>query len=181
MIPRRLRRASRGVFLGSFLSTETAQIPFVNLLRDHEERGNRRLEEAINRMIDVQREMKAELKQGHTELRAALKQGHTELRAELNTQIERNAQLLRTEIKADTEANAQLLRFGIQADIERIKADAEANAYKLRLDLEQKINSSFWNLLFGLPSVMGVVIAAFGYFGGTINISLNPESSGGRK
>ena len=128
-------------------------------------------------MIDVQREMKAELKQGHTELRA---------------EIERNAQLLRTEIKADAEANAQLLRTEIKAGIERIKADAEANAqllrfeikadaYKLRLDLEQKINSSFWNLLLGLPSVMGVVIAVFGYFGGTINISLNPESSGGRK
>ena len=124
-------------------------------------------------MIDVQREMKAELKQGHTELRA---------------EIERNAQLLRTEIKADAEANAQLLRFEIKADIERIKADAEANAYKaeanaykLRLDLEQKINSSFWNLLLGVPSVMGVIIAVFGYFGGTINISLNPEFRGRRK
>ena len=92
MIPRGLRRANRGVLLGSFLSTETVQIPVVNLLRDHEERGNRRLGETIHRMIDVQREIQSELKREHTELRA-----------ELNTLIERNAQLLRTEIKADAE------------------------------------------------------------------------------
>ena len=170
MIPRRLRRANRGVLLGSFLSTETVQIPVVNLLKDHEERGNRRLDEAINRLIDSQKELKMELK---AQIKADAGTNALLLRSEIKADIE--------QMKADAETNALLLRSQIKADIERMKADAETNAHKLRLDLEQKINSSFWSLLFGVPSVMGVVIAVFGYFGGTINISLNPEFSGGSK
>ena len=170
MIPRGLRRANRGVLLGSFLSTETVQIPVVNLLKDHEERGNRRLDEAINRLIDSQKELKMELK---AQIKADAGTNALLLRSEIKADIE--------QMKADAETNALLLRSQIKADIERMKADAETNAHKLRLDLEQKINSSFWSLLFGVPSVMGVVIAVFGYFGGTINISLNPEFSGGSK
>ena len=101
MIPRRLRRPNRAVLRGSFFNTETVQIPIVNLLKDHEERGNKRLEDAIHRMVEVQQEFKAELKMEHAGFRAELKMERAELRAELNTLIEKNTQLLRSEMKAE--------------------------------------------------------------------------------
>ena len=116
MIRRCVRIKSRLSFGKPFFSTEKVQIPDADLLKAQDERVDKRVGEAIQRMIDVHEKSEERTREELKEIKTAIKESRMEaersverLRAETKENVER----LRVELKASIDSSHCKVMFGL--------------------------------------------------------------------
>ena len=142
MIRRCVRRANRITFVKFFSSAETVQIPVADLLKAQDERVDKRVGEAIQRMIDVHEKSEERTREELKEIKMAIKESRIE--------ADRNVERLRIE----TRENVERLRVETRENVERLRVETQENVERLRVDLKGSIDSSHWKVMFGLGTVI---------------------------
>jgi regulator of protease activity HflC (stomatin/prohibitin superfamily) len=116
-------------------------------MKEHEERVDKRVEESVNRVIDVLKEFKVE--------------------------ADKNAE--RSRVEADK--NAERSRVEAEKIAERSRIETEKIAERIEKSTGEKLNTLYWKLIVGVSGVVAVIaptaLAGFEFFGGRIVIPGN--------
>ena len=139
------------------MRTQVVKIPITTLLKQQEEKVDRRVDESINRMIES--------------LKLEMNNNAEKMKLEMNNNAEK--------MKLEMNNNAEKMKLEMNKNAEKTQAEIE----KLRLEFKVELHSSLWKLMLGICGVGGLAIMLSGFISGryVISISPNPESRGERK
>ena len=146
------------------MRTQVVKIPITTLLKQQEEKVDRRVDESINRMIES---LKLEMNNNAEKMKLEMNNNAEKMKLEMSNIAEKMNNI------------AEKMKLEINKNAEKTQVEIE----KLRLEFKVELHSSLWKLMLGICGVGGLAIMLSGFISGryVISISPNPESRGERK